>query len=367
MRKTLLKCALSIIVVSLLFAACDDAIEVEPKYKEDYLHSNKTPEYYEALRAYKKSDHAIAFGWFGNWSGVGASLANCMAGLPDSVDVISMWGGWRNPSPQHLEDLRYVQQVKGTKALMCFIIDNIGTQLTPQEVTSKWEEDGFSSSMDAVKDYWGWVDGDEEAIAEAIAKYANAICDTIDKYDYDGFDIDYEPNWGHAGNLSSYPKNMKTFVETLAKRIGPKSGTGRLLVIDGEPQTIEPTTGPCFDYFIVQAYSSPDYTDLDDRLGTTIQNYVGVLSAEEVAKKYVVTENFEDHSATGGIEHETRDGKWVKSLEGMALWNPIINGVPARKGGVGTYHMEYEFSISGLSGTYPYLRKAIQIMNPNLE
>ena len=29
--------------------------------------------------------------------------------------------------------------------------------------------------------------------------------------------------------------------------------------------------------------------------------------------------------------------------------------------------MEYEFSISGLSGTYPYLRKAIQIMNPNLE
>ena len=37
--------------------------------------------------------------------------------------------------------------------------------------------------------YWGWVDGDETKINEAIVKYANAIFDTIDKYDLDGFGL----------------------------------------------------------------------------------------------------------------------------------------------------------------------------------
>ena len=30
-------------------------------------------DYYENLRAYKRSEHSVAFGWFGGWTGVGAS------------------------------------------------------------------------------------------------------------------------------------------------------------------------------------------------------------------------------------------------------------------------------------------------------
>ena len=64
-------------------------------------------------------------------------------------------------------------------------------------------------------------------------------------------------------------------MKALGERIGPKSGTGRLLVIDGEPQSIHPETGPYFDYFIVQAYSNlagNSDANLDRRLAGTIAN-----------------------------------------------------------------------------------------------
>lgn len=53
-------------------------------------------DYYENLRAYKRSEHSVAFGWFGGWTGVGASMVGSLMGLPDSVDFVSIWGNWKN-------------------------------------------------------------------------------------------------------------------------------------------------------------------------------------------------------------------------------------------------------------------------------
>lgn len=47
----------------------------------------------------------------------------------------------------------------------------------------------------------------------------------------------------------------------------------------------------------------------------------------------------------------------MNSLQGMARFNPE----QGRKGGCGTYHMEYEYAHNP---EYKYLRQAIQIMNP---
>jgi endo-beta-N-acetylglucosaminidase F2 len=55
----------------------------------------------------------------------------------------------------------------------------------------------------------------------------------------------------------------------------------------------------------------------------------------------------------------------VPSLLGFAYWSPEYNGKSYRKGGVGTYHMEYEYG-SSAAVTYPFLRRAIQIMNPSV-
>lgn len=356
MKRLLYVFILPILSLCLIFAACEDWTEVEPKHSENMAGSIFSDEYYAALRAYKASDHPVAFGWFGNWTGNGASLEKCMAGLPDSVDFISIWGNWRNLTEAQKKDLKYVQEVKGTKALMCFIIANIGDQLTPEEHKSNYKE------------FWGWNDNDPASIETAIKKYANALCDTIDKYGYDGFDIDYEPNYGAAGNMASYDDRMLLLIKTLRERLGTRAETGKLLVLDGEPQSIVAEAGPYLDYFIVQAYSSPGdntgYMNLDSRLNTAINNFKGILTAEEVAKKYIVTEDFEKHALAGGSDFQDRYGNKMKSLEGMARWTPIINGKKCVKGGVGTYHMEYEFTIDGKEGSYPYLRNAIRIMNP---
>lgn len=88
MKKNYLLYFLLLALCTPIWVSCNDWTESEAK---DYF-EGPSEEYYAALRAYKKSDHPKAFGWFGNWTGEGASLVNSMAGIPDSVDVVSIWG-----------------------------------------------------------------------------------------------------------------------------------------------------------------------------------------------------------------------------------------------------------------------------------
>ncbi len=364
-----LKNILLIAATAMIAFSCENWTETEQARHTELTGTNKPETFFENLRQYKASDHAIAFGWFGGWSASGsASLLNSLKGLPDSVDVVSIWGGWDDMTADKKADLEYVQKRKGTKVLACFIVHNVGDQFTPTGETAK--------------DYWGWdgewvpekrftaytrIDSTVTASQEAIIrKYAKQIVDMVNENGYDGFDIDYEPNYqGNWGSLASYPKRMSIFIDEMSKYLGPKSGTGKLLVLDGEPNWMPAERGECMDYFIVQAYNCPGDADLDERLASTISNFDGVIDAETVAKKYVVTEDFEKYSQTGGYSSfYDRYGNKMYSVEGMARWTPIVNGKPVRKGGVGTYHMEYEYSISGKEGTYPALRNAIRIMNP---
>ena len=271
--KDLFKILLVAVGISVFLTACDTDAEI--KDPANLTDPDRSEQYYEQLRAYKQTDHPVAFGWFGNWVGAGASLENSLRGLPDSVDFVSIWGNWHSLNDVRKADLAYVQQKKGTRALICFIVANVGDQLTPE-------------GIDPIE-YWG--EGEQ-----GIRRYANAICDTIDKYGYDGFDYDYEPHYGSPGNISGRPEAEKVFIEELGKRIGRKSGTQKLLVIDGEPQSINPEVGDYFNYFIVQAYACSGDANLDARLSGTIRNFDGVLTPREVAKRYIVTENFENYA-----------------------------------------------------------------------
>ena len=119
--KTLFKYAGFIAGVALGLSACQKWTETVVQHPINLTETVKSEKYYEDLRAYKESDHSVAFGWFGNWVGTGISMENSMMGLPDSVDFVSMWGGWANPSKEKLEDFHKVRELKGTKALVCFL------------------------------------------------------------------------------------------------------------------------------------------------------------------------------------------------------------------------------------------------------
>jgi hypothetical protein len=310
-------------------------------------------------------DRQVSFGWFGGWNGEGASMTSSLAGLPDSMDIVSIWGDWKNLTDAKKKDLAYAQQVKGIKVLACSFDGYVGEGVSPE---------GLKKGSQELYDYWGW-DPDatpkneepNDAQKAAIAKYAKAFYDAVIERGYDGLDLDHEPTVnGVVDDLAESTPRMTVFIQELSKYFGPKSNTGLILAIDGEPQTTLSEVGDCFDWFIVQAYNCTSYTNLNSRLLACINHHVKTLTPEQVSKKYIATENFEDatNRINGGCNFGQEDGTVTKSYFGMAAWEPLINGKRYTKGGCGVYHIEYAYSVAGQEGFYPFTRKSIQIMNP---
>lgn len=363
MRNNILKMSLGVALFSLL-TGCNDWTEPEANVYDDCPldQIDRDEAYYEALRAYKASDHSVAFGWFSGWGEGSAKVSAMLSAVPDSMDIISLWDNSRNLTPSKKEDLEFVQKVKGTKVVVCGFVHNIGDGYTPPEY------DGSEEEREA---FWGWDDDDDDAIHSAIAKYANAISDTLYKYGYDGFDVDYEPD----GKLDEDDKYFGWFVEEMGHYFGPKSGTGRLFILDGYVHWLAPQLAQYIDYFVSQAYSvsggtprpgaGTSATNMEYRLGYCVDAFKEVMTEEEVTNKFIITENVESamDCLNGGFFWTDIQGrKWSKevmpSMVGFASWQPS-NGF--RKGGFGGY----KFNNEAVSTTpYKWFRKAIQQQNP---
>ena len=141
------------LAAALLFATaftnCSDWTEVEAEKKVEYgnTETSRPESYYQALREWKKTDHSISFGWFSGWGDPAVLTASMLMGLPDSMDMVSLWDNSSNLSQGKIEDLRMVQQKKGTKVLMCTFIQYVGKGFTPAEY------DVDEATREA---FWGW-------------------------------------------------------------------------------------------------------------------------------------------------------------------------------------------------------------------
>lgn len=342
---------------------CSSWTEPSKSYGEP-INSNAEA-YYKALREYKKSDHPIVFGWYSGWTGTGTNMYNQLRGIPDSMDVISLWGGAFNLDDAQRSDLKEVREKKGLRVLYCQHIMDIGREHTPKSVEQEFLVDGvqYASREEAMAAYWGWFgnhgDTTNEGIDAAIRKYARVIVDSVMKYDYDGFDIDYEPNYGYPGNISSYPDRMHILIDELSKYFGPKSNTGKLFVIDGEPQTLLTESGPLIDYYIIQAYYCTGDQNLDMRFTKLLNKFSSVEDEATILSKTVWCEDFEKHKGDGGPQFTSRDGIVTYSLDGMSLY--YRPNVSARIGGVGAFR----FNLCRPVDDYLFMRKAIQTLNPS--
>lgn len=356
------------------FYSCSDWTEIEPKNMDEHAYNETSfsETYYEALRGYKKSDHSISFGWFSGWGEPGASTGGMLTGIPDSLDIVSIWGVWYNLSEGKLSDMRFVQEKKGTKVVFASFTMYVGQNMTPADIAD--------NGRTAIDEYWGWPGEnlttdteDEKATKEtarttAIRKYATAFVDSVYKYGYDGFDMDHEPNYGGGGSLSSYRDRIHIFLSEIREQFDLRGGN-KLLLVDGEPQVLKPESGPLVDWMVVQAYTTSGTgteVDKDNRLNTCINNYAGIMTAEEVTNRYVITENLESaiDALNGGYawrfrnESAATDKSVCPSLVGMARWEPT-NGF--RKGGFGGYRFDAE---SMNKPPYKWMRRAIQAQNP---
>ena len=365
MKKNIIRLS-ALLLAAAPLAACNDWTEPEA---QDF--TQRFPEsYYENLRAYKASDHSITFGWFGGWDPKAATTGSSLMGIPDSVDLVANWASFYLTEEQKAE-AKAVKAKKGTDVVVTLLLMDIGRTITPDEVTAGIT--GKDEIARAMRHYWGWSDdADAAEIEAAIRKYASAVVDVVLENEYTGLDLDYEPSYSdHKGNIvndlpsqgdiyagTTPAERTFWFVDECGRRLGPKSGSGKLLIVDGEVAKMPVGTIEYFDYYILQTYSLSYQSNLDTRLGALIGAFSDVLDEKTITNRTIVCENFEPEALwkNGGTTYVLPDGSTTNSLHGMATWQPYTG---YRKGGFGAYQMQNDFK----NDCYKYYREAIHAMN----
>lgn len=355
-------------LAGILILSCSKWTEIERNEIDNFggyntMNNAKSQKYYKELREWKATaknyGRPVSFGWFSNWAPAGAVRKGYLASLPDSIDMISLWGTSPfNLSKAKVADKEYMQKTKGTKIFVCYILHNIGTGITPSSIAEKIKKENPTlpeieinkKIKKAEEEYWGFtsgIKGSKDHIA-AIQKYAHVLCDSIVKYDYDGLDIDWEPNIGGDGDgtlkaADGGGKYLHVLVKELGKYLGPKAnidtGKRRYLLVDGEITNVATESGEYFDYFISQAYGSGEES-LNYRAQSTKKHFGDSYHS----MKHIFTENFESYSQRGG------------QLLTQAAWNPSFGA----KGGVGAYRLDNDYDNAP---DYKYMRQAIQLLH----
>jgi hypothetical protein len=331
-------------LAALATTACDTDVEPEV-VQEPTVYSEA---YYQNLRDYKKSDHSICFGWYAGYtSEASASQGLHFMGLPDSMDIISLWSSIPSSNalytetsaynerylPKALEEMNYIRRVKGTRVVMCTICRIASTSYPKTDA--------------------------------GIEAYAMHLVKCVLRNDLDGLDLDYEPEGDWLQN-----DNFTKFVEVLGNYFGPKSGSDKLLIVDFYSQTPPAATEPYVDYFVRQCYSCGS--------AQALQTSFNGISSWCPPEKFVATEQMGWYWQNGGVAFKEEDGNNVDSwgnplysVIGMARWNPT----QGRKGGFGGYYFEYEYNTTRPANqaigdkeqtAVPYysLRRGIQEQNP---
>lgn len=334
-----------VLYILFFFAACfitncdndPEAVKIQKPYTYDDM-------YFENLRAFKQTIHPITFVWFADYNKIN-SLANRFMGLPDSIDIVSLWGGIPSEevNPIAYEEMRFIQKVKGMK-LVCPTIIRIEDAVAykDQEFYKLFQESYEGS-------------GDVEKRNRALEMYADYLLQPIWDNDIDGLDLDYEPEGDRLSGT-----NMSYFVEYLGSKIGPMSNhPEKLLIIDFYGSYPPASTEPYTNYFVRQAYTQ----GFTEHNASRLQSYYNSASWCPTTK-FIVTENIGDHWRTGGSPFTEADGNTLASdgerlysLEGMARWNPT----QGKKGGFGSFYCQRDYNSSP---PYKYLRRGIQAQNP---
>lgn len=319
---------ITIALIGVAATACDDI-----ENKEIVQPYTKSDLYYQNLRDYKASDHEISFGWFAQY-GPDHSYALRFMGLPDSLDICSLWGGVPEPGTELEKEMRFVQKVKGTKMVhVAFpIIENLDAD---NEIRILWEN-GTSEEKD-----------------EAVRQYALYTADIVFNNDLDGHDSDFEP--GGCGFESRYlifckelTKYMGPYVdgwtpeqrlEAIRERYGDEMASkpgicDKMFLIDGPTWYIEQHGAtPYATWVICQAY-----------------NWSSADAAGIPEEKIVWTSNMGDD--------------WAGTNTILYQW---ANYEPAKghKGGFGCFFMHRNYTITESNpDPYYHFRRCIQICNP---
>ncbi len=324
----ILKTILPVMLGACIFASCDTDVE-----NTDVVNpTTYGPQYYKNLRDYKNSDHSIAWGWFSDYT-QSNSLATRFLGLPDSLDICSLWGGIPSDDSTHVDthylpdvyrEMKYVQEVKGIKLVVPTII-RIKTR--PEFYDSIWVKQG-----------------DPQA---AMRAYAQDLLRPIFENGLNGIDMDYEPE---GDPLSG--SNLDYFVEYVGQFVGPMASPDSTFTYpDGFTIKGNPEMLLCIDY-----YGSTPSSNTNQYTNWYVnQTYGGSPGRTPFSgcptEKVVYTENVGDN--------------WKSAECGKLLTYARYKPSTGRKGGFGAFYMHRDYINTGYGCTnYANMRHGIQIQNP---
>lgn len=324
----IMKYIMPLLLIACMFASCDTDVEnatvVAP--------TTYGPQYYKNLRDYKKSDHSIAWGWFADYT-QSTSLATRFLGLPDSLDICSLWGGIPSDDSTHVDthylpevyrEMKYVQEVKGTRLVVPTII-RIRTR--PEFYDSIWVKQN-----------------DPQA---AMRAYAQDLLRPIFENGLDGIDMDYEPE---GDPLSG--GNLDYFVEYVGQFVGPMASPDSTFTYpDGFTIKGNPNMLLCIDYY-GSAPSGNTNKFTNWYVNQTYGGSSGIVPFSGCpTEKVVYTENVGDN--------------WKAAECGQLLNYARYQPSTGRKGGFGAFFMHRDYINTGYGcSNYANMRHGIQIQNP---
>lgn len=325
-------------------------------------------EYYAALRAYKQSEHELCYLWFADY-GVPSSPAYRFAAIPDSVDIVSLWGGIPKEGTLDREEMYEMRKLKGTRLVTVTII-RIKYFFKSLEISSYM--DAYNATYESVynaqiaggktpeeaatiaeqqADAAGIAAGNSDVMAhstlesdgsypEWCRKLGDHLLQEMWDNKLDGIDLDYEPE----GDMLSGDR-FTLFAKYLGQYIGcgPESkDPTKLLIVDHYNNLPPSASEQYFNYKVRQLYSNQ---------GNHISD--AAFSRSWPVEKQIFADNIGDLWKTGG------------EMEIIAAYKHSSGKM---KGGFGAFHGQRDYNTvdSGSDNLIPYghMRRAIQIQNP---
>lgn len=351
---------------------------VDAKVDGKYVHADKqSEEYYASIRAFKKSDHIMSFGFYTAWHALEgsngevpapASWGQRLRGLPDSLDIADLWMGIPSNDPEDPEyspvtwaDMKFCQEKLGTRFVshedashnQVFEFDGKYYNVLSGKGTSA---DGHGSSE---ADPIGGGKASGAACQEACEAYARAMVKRMINGGLDGVDIDYEPNdatWSGTTRILFVLKELNKYIGpeskgyTLAEY--PDKDTTKLCMLNFFGAAPDGTVEPFLDYVVNQCYAW--------QIGTNVTGWLGRRPNWCPKKKFILNDSIGGEAKEaylyGGKPCEYK-GQKMYSMEAMAR-------LCKDEGlcGFGAYYLDRNYmSLSGIP--YREFRRDICIAN----
>ena len=326
----------------------------------------ESEEYYQNLREWKKaafdergiSTRSISYIFFADYG----SMAFRFADIPDSIDVINLWGGTPKLGSLDYQEMKACQEVKGMKVVGCRITrilenarwgmeaqipsfmkaynaykyENMGRVISGKMTEQELESAALSAGNNALRadmqanpgNGVATLEEENPAWPEWCVYASQVLLDEIEQYGLNGYDLDYEPEGDPLSGTC-----FNTMVAYLSQFIGPKSGNeNTLLIIDRNSGAGDASLAPLCNFWIYQKYGS-----LGGASPATESDFGGNLDPDAgwVPAQIITTENVGDTYSEG-----------CHNLEQMASFQPSTCGQQyGHKGGFASFHGQRDWRL----------------------